>query len=264
MIGFSYRPKWRRDVLNSEAQADCIEIIAEHYLNASPEKLDELDQLAARCPLIPHGIGLSFGTDEALDSEKLRKVARLVEKLEPACFTEHIAFTHAHGRNIGHLAPVPFTRESVRAIARNVARWNDEVGVPLLLENISYLVALPGEMSEAEFLTEVACEAGCGLLLDLHNVHCNAMNHGYEAFEFLDSLLLERVGVVHLGGGHDEDGIRIDAHDSATPDAVWDLLRFVCSRVKPTVIVEWDTRLPPFETIAAEMGKARAIMNAAA
>jgi uncharacterized protein len=257
-VGVSYRPRWRREVLARPGEVDCLEIIAEQYLEGSPEKLAELDALREAFPLIPHGIGLSFGTDAPLDEQHLRRVSRLVERVRPPWFTEHMAFTHVHGWEIGHLAPLPFTREAVAAICRSVKQWRDTVGVPLLLENISYLVALPGELTEAQFLAEVVERADCGLLLDLHNVYTNAVNHGYDAREFVAALPLERVGQVHLGGGHDEDGTRIDSHSAPTPEPVWELLRLVAARTPlNAVIIEWDTHLPAFDVIRREVETAR-------
>jgi uncharacterized protein len=261
-VGLSYRPKWREAVLTHRHEIGCLEIIAEHYLDCPAEKLAELDQLQAAFPLIPHGIGLSFGTDAPLDEDHLRRVARLVERVQPAWFTEHLAFTQVHGWNIGHLAPLPLTREAVAAVCRNVKRWRDTVGVPLLLENIAAMVVLPGELTEAQFLTEIVERAGCGLLLDLHNVYTNAVNHGTDALAFLDALPMERVAQVHLGGGHDEDGYRIDSHSAPTPAPVWELLRLVAARAPlKAVIVEWDAKLPPFDVVRREMETAAAILR---
>jgi uncharacterized protein len=263
-IGLSYRPKWREAVLAHPEEIGCLEIIAEHYLEAPPAKQAELDELHAHFPLIPHGIGLSFGTDAPLDEAHLRRVVRLVERLQPAWFTEHLAFTQVHGWNIGHLAPLPFTREAVAAVCRNVRRWREVVGVPLLLENITTMVVLPGELTEAQFLTEIVERSGCGLLLDLHNLYTNAVNHGFDPLAFLESLPLERVGQVHLGGGHEEDGYRIDSHSAATPAPVWELLRHLAARTSlQAVIVEWDAKLPPFEVMRQEMTTAAAILQEA-
>jgi hypothetical protein len=119
-------------------------------------------------------------------------------------------------------------------------------------------------MSEAEFITEVVERSDCGLLLDLHNVYANAMNHGYDPIAFIDSLPLERVAQVHLGGGHDEDGCRIDSHDDATPEPVWELLRHLAARADlKAVIVEWDKKLPPFDVILAEVRTAGTILEEA-
>jgi uncharacterized protein len=261
-VGVSYRAAWGRDVLDRRDRLDCLEIIAEHYVDPTPRTERELAELAAAFPIVPHGIGLSFGTDAPLDAEHLRKVARLVERVEPPWFTEHLAYTAAHGWDIGHLAPLPPTGEAVEAVCRNVRLWQQAVGVPLLLENITTMVVLPGELTEAQFTTEVVERSGCGLLLDLHNLHTNAVNHGFDPFELLDALPLERVGQVHLAGGHeDADGYRHDSHSAPPPEPVWALLRFVAARASlNAVILEWDRDQPPFEVVLREVERASTIL----
>lgn len=261
-VGVSYRAVWGRDVPVHRDRLDCLEVIAEHYLDRTPRVERELSELASAFPIVPHGIGLSFGTDAPLDADHLRKVARLVEHLGSPWFTEHLAYTEAHGWDVGHLAPLPLTREAVDAVCRNVKLWKETVGVPLLLENITKMVVLPGELSEAQFTAEVVERSGCGLLLDLHNLHTNAVNQGFDPFELLDGLPLERVGQIHLAGGHeDEDGYRIDSHSAAPPEPVWDLLRFVAARTSlNAVILEWDQEQPPFEVVLREVEKASAVL----
>ena len=261
-VGISYRAIWGGDVLLHRDRLDCLEIIAEHYVNRTPRAERELSELEAAFPLVPHGIGLSFGTDAPLDADHLRAVARLVERLGPPWFTEHLAYTEAHGWDVGHLAPLPLTRDAVDAVCRNVRLWRDTVGVPLLLENIATIVVLPGELTEAQFTTEVIERSGCGLLLDLHNLHTNAVNHGFDPFELLEALPLERVGQIHLAGGHeDEEGYRYDSHSAPPPEPVWELLRFVAARASlNAVILEWDQEQPPFEVALREVDRARAVL----
>lgn len=262
-FGVSYRSRWRADILAQPPGLDCLEVIAENYLDAPPERLAELDALRERYPVLPHGVGLSFGSDAPLDPKRLRKTAILVERVQAPWFSEHLAFTEGGGLQIGHLAPVPFTREALAVVARNVRQWQSVVGVPLLLENITYGVQIPGDLTEAQFITELLDRTGCGLLLDLHNVHTNAVNLGFEAEAFLRDLPLERVCVIHLGGGFDEaDGYRVDSHSAATPEPVWELLRWIRSRATPAaVIVEWDVDLPPFDVILRDVETARSILD---
>jgi uncharacterized protein (UPF0276 family) len=261
-VGISYRSIWRQAILAHREQLGCLEVIAEHYLRGLPEKYAELDQIRAAFPLIPHGIGLSFGTDAPLDAAHLRNIAQLVERIQPAWFSEHIAFTHVPGWHIGHLASLPFTHAAVDAVCRNIRQWRATVGVPLCLENIAYMVTLPGDLTEAQFLTEIVEREDCGLLLDLHNVYTNAMNHGYDATEFLAALPLHRVVQIHLSGGHDEDGYRVDSHSTPTPEPVWELLRFTASRASiNAVIIEWDVQLPAFAVMQREIERAQAILR---
>lgn len=259
-VGLSYRPKWRQEVLSGMGRFGCVEIIAEDYFECPDEKLRELDSLCAAFPVIPHGLAASIGTDAPLREAHLRQTALLVERVQAPWFTEHLAFTGVPGASIGHLAPLPFTREAVAVVCRNVKRWREAVGVPLLLENVAYLVAWPGGLTEAQFVAEVLEQADCGLLLDLHNLYANALNHRYDPFGFLESLPLHRVGQVHLAGGHDANGYRIDSHSAPVPGPVWDLFRWVVARVNvKAVVVEWDENLPTFDGICYEVEQARRI-----
>lgn len=243
---------------------DCLEIIADHYLDCPAQKLEELQRLGEVFSIIPHGLAQSLGTDAPLDATYLHKVARLVESVQAPWYTEHLAFTGVPGRPIGHFAALPFTRDAIRAVGRCVAQWQDAIGVPLLLENIAYLVSCPGEMSEVQFIAEVLEETDCGLLLDLHNLHANSINHHYDPLKFLDSLPVHRIQEVHVAGGRDEYGYRLDTHDGPVPEEVWELLRWVAARcLVSAVVLEWDTNLPTFEVMRSQLERARAILPGA-
>jgi len=239
-----------------------IEVIAEHYYGARSEKLEELDAIARSYDVLPHGLGLSLGTDAPLDGGLVRASAQLAERVNARWFTEHLAFTGVPGLSLGHLASLPFTWEAVEVVARNTRQWREVVGVPVLLENIAYIVSLPGEMTEAQFIGEVLDRADCGLLLDLHNLYANARNHAYDAVKFLESLPLERVLQVHVAGGRDEAGLRLDSHDAPVPEEVWDLLVWLAPRAPlQAVIVEWDTDLPDFAVMQAQMDRALRVVE---
>jgi hypothetical protein len=260
-IGLGYRAPFRSDLFLHRQQVDFLEIIADHYLDAPPEKLRELDLLARHFTLIPHAINLSLGNAEGLDGDYVRKLGRLIRRLNPPWWSEHIAFTRAGGVTIGHLSPLPFTREAVDVVCRNVAAVRRQIDAPLILENIAYLLTVPGgEMSEAEFLTEVLERTDCGMLLDVTNLHANAANHGYEPCLFLDQVPLERVVQLHFVGGHWHGRLLIDSHSHSTPQAVWDLMGAVVSRVPVKgIVLERDENLPPFQEILEELEQARAV-----
>ena len=258
-VGLGFREPFRADLFLNRQGVDFLEITADHYLDAAPAKERELELLAEHFTLIPHGLDLSLGSAEGLDFVYLKKLARLVEKLNPPWWSEHISFTHAGGIPIGHLAPLPFTREAIAAIARNVARVRDFIGAPLILENITYLLTMPGgEMDEAMFLSEVLATTDCGLLLDVTNLHINAVNHGYSVDEFLARLPLERVVQLHFVGGHKHGEILLDSHSRPTPNAIWDVMEKVLAGAPVKgAILERDENLPPFQDILAELAQAR-------
>jgi hypothetical protein len=263
-FGVSYRSRWRRELLETDEAAGCLEIIAEHFLRVHPDRPSELEALAAGRRVLPHGISLSLGTDAPLNQGYLRAVSRLLERVQAPWFSEHLSFSGVPGLSIGHLAPLPLTHEALTVVCRNIRQWRAAAGVPLLLENIAYLVAIPGDMTEMQFISEVLDRTECGLLLDLHNLYANARNHGFDAPEWLAEVPMERVRQVHIAGGHDENGVRIDSHSAPAPPEVWELLRVVArSAPLEAIVVEWDVKLPPYAVILAELQRARSIVHEA-
>lgn len=260
-VGLSYREPFRADLFVNRPRVDFLEITADHYLDAPPEKERELELLAQHFTLIPHAINLSLGSAEGVDALYVQKLARVIHRLNPPWWSEHIAFTRAGGVEIGHLSPLPFTREAVDAVARNVAEVRRWIDTPLILENITYTVTVPGaEMSEPEFLRAVLEEAGCGLLLDVTNLYTNAVNHGYDPLTFIEQLPLERVVQLHFVGGIWDGGMLIDSHSQPTPQEVWSLFEYVLGRVQVKgVVLERDENLPPFGEILEELEHARQI-----
>ena len=258
--GLGFREPFRGDLFLHQAEVDFLEITADHYFEASMPKRAELDLLAAHFPLIPHGLDLSLGSAEGMDEDYARKFTDLVNYLQPPYWSEHIAFTHAGGVEIGHLTPLPWTREALNVLCRNIAVVKRGTDVPLILENITQVVELPGEMTEAQFLTELTERTGCGLLLDVTNLYTNAVNFGYDLDAFLDNAPLERVVQLHFTGGHWHDGVLIDSHARPTPPEVWELMEAVLVRAPVRgVILERDEDLPPFAELASEIGRARTL-----
>lgn len=165
---------------------------------------------------------------------------------------------------IGHLAPVPRTQEMVGIVCENIGRARAATGFPFILENIASPLELPGaEMGEAEFLSRIVEESDSGLLLDLMNLHANAVNHGYDPYEFLSSLPLDRVVQVHVIGGHvDGRGVLVDSHSRATPNDVWELLGWVALRTGiKGVLIEWDEDFPDFGVFLEEIARAKEILR---
>ncbi len=259
--GIGFRPELRGELFLHRSGVDFLEITADHYLEAPPEKMEELELLEDHFTLIPHGLSLSLGTAEGIDVDYARRLAALVARVDPPWWSEHLAFTRAGGVDIGHLAPLPLTREAIDVVARNVEAVRRLVDAPLLLENITYSVTLPGaEMDEAEFLTETLERTGCGWLLDVTNLFTNAVNHGTDWRRFLDRAPLERVVQLHFTGGHWHGGQLVDSHSAATPEAVWEVLEAVVERAPVKgMILERDERMPPFADLLGEIARAREV-----
>ena len=262
-VGIGFREQFRADLFLHQAEIDFLEITADHYLDANTHKQAELELLKEHFPLIPHGLNLSLGSAEGVDEVYLEKFAALVEKVQPAWFSDHICFTKSGGVDIGHLAPLPFTREALEVLKRNIKRVKEVIKTPLILENITYMVALPSaEMSEAAFVGKLLEEIDCGLLLDITNLYINSVNHKYDWRKFLDELPVERVVQLHFVGSHKHENLLIDAHADKTEDEIWEVFREVCARGEiKGAILERDENFPLFAEILEEIKIARSLLE---
>jgi uncharacterized protein (UPF0276 family) len=261
--GLGYRPQFRADLFAHRSQVDFLEIIADHYFDAAPEKLAELDLLRAHFTIVPHGLDLSIGSADGIDPTYLDKFAELIARIDPPWWSEHLCFTRAGGVDIGHLAALPYTQEAIDVVARNVEVVRRRIAAPLLLENITTVVRAPGgEMDEPEFLVRVLDRTGCGWLCDVANLFTNAVNQGVDLDATFERWPWDRLVQLHYAGGRWRNGVLIDSHDSATSAAVWDLYdRIVARAPVKGVILERDERLPPFAELLAEVARARGALQ---
>jgi uncharacterized protein len=260
--GLSYRPVFSGELYKHQDKIDFLEIVADHYIDAPAEKLAELDLLKKHFTLIPHAINLSLGSSDGIDQAYLRKLASLIERVDPPYWSEHISFSVAAGIEIGHLSPLPFTNESLDVLSNNIDKASALIKKPLILENISYLVNLPSvEMKEEDFLKKLLSRNDCGLLLDVTNLFYNSCNHQYNVENFLGVIPKDRIVQLHFTGGIYRDGKFIDNHSRRTPVEVWDLMRKILahSNVKG-VILERDDSNPDFTEILHDVEEARKLI----
>ena len=261
-VGIGFREPFRADLFRHRDRVDFLEITADHYFDVPEEKKAELELLASHFPIIPHGLDLSLGSAEGVNNGYLDAMAELVARLDPPWWSEHIAFTRAAGVSIGHLAPLPWTVEAVEVVARNVERVQRRIRTPLILENVTAPVIMPGaELDEAGFVTAVLDRTGCGLLCDVTNLYTNVVNHGLKLENvLLDRWPWDRVVQLHFAGGHWHDGSLIDSHAQETPAEVWSVLESAVARAPVRgIILERDENLPPFSELLDELEHARAI-----
>ncbi len=261
--GLGYRQSFRAELFAHRPQIDFLEVIADHYFDASPEKLAELDLLAAHFPIVPHGLDLSIGSAEGIDPCYLDKLAALIERLDPPWWSEHLCFTKAGGISIGHLAALPYTREAIETVARNAEVVRKWIKAPLLLENIAVIVAIPGgEMDEADFVSRALEAAKCGWLCDVANLYANAVNHGAGPGMHFERWPWDRLVQIHYAGGRWKDRFLVDSHDCATAEPVWALLARIVARASIRgMILERDENIPPFQDLLLEIGRARALLQ---
>jgi len=238
-----------------------LEVHTENYFGGGP-KLKVLDDLRRDYPLSLHGVGLSLGRADDLDTDHLAKVAALVDRFEPALVSEHLswsAYSHVH---VPDLLPVPFTDEALDIFVAHVDRFQSAVGRQVLIENPSNYMAFDGlDYDEPAFLLELVRRTGCALLLDINNIFVSAHNLGRDAGAFLDTLGDGRaIAAFHLAGHDAMDGALIDTHGQPVRDEVWALYRAVVQRFgdRPTLI-EWDSAVPDLDVLLGEAAKADAV-----
>ncbi|WP_240486709.1 DUF692 family multinuclear iron-containing protein [Hyalangium minutum] len=266
-VGIGYRPELREQQLKHGDRIDWFELIADRYVRSVPESMERALPLLERHPLIPHALETSVGTDAPLDEAYCQEVAELVRAVRAPFSSDHLCMTRAGDVELGQLTPLPFTEAAIRRCAANARRVQEILGVPFLLENITYAFAIPSPLGEAEFITRVLTEADCGLLLDLANVFINSQNHRYDPYAFLDALPLERVVQVHLAGGERRGGQWIDSHSQRVDShpEVWKLLEYVAERSQVrAVLIERDQNFPEeFQEMLEDIDRAKEILHRA-
>jgi len=268
-IGLSWRPALAAGILANLDRIGVVEVMAESCCDAPAATLAAFRALAATTRVVLHATSLGLASTAPVDERALASVARAVERVRPAAWSEHLAFVRAGGIEIGHLAAPPRNQVTVDGACANLARLSRTIGMTPAVENIATLIDPPAStLDEPAFVRAVADGADAPLLLDLHNLHANAVNFGGDGAQLLLRLPLARVRMVHLAGGRrikaDGAGSRLlDDHLHAVPDAVYALLELV-GRHAPQpldVIIERDGRFPPFADLLAEVERARTALT---
>jgi uncharacterized protein (UPF0276 family) len=239
---------------------DWFEIISENFMDTDGKARRNLARIAERYPIVMHGVALSIGTVDPLNSDYLQKLKRLIDVVQPAWVSDHLCWTGVAHKNSHDLLPVPYTEEALKHIVARIRQVQDYLGRPIVLENPStYLEFQASHLSEAEFIAAMARESGCSLLLDINNVYVTCYNHRLDAQTYIDTLPLDRVVQIHLSGHRNMGTHIIDTHDDHVTDEVWALYRYAIAKAGRTIntMVEWDDKLPSWNVLYAELDKAR-------
>ncbi len=265
--GVGYKPQHFADLLAGPDPVAWLEVHAENYMGAGGRPIAQLRHLAERFPISVHGVSLSIGGSWPLDDRHLADLKTLCDWLQPASFSEHLAWSTHDGAYLNDLLPLPYTATTLATVCDHIDQVQSVLRRRLLLENpSSYLAFAEAEMDEVTFLREITRRTGCGLLLDVNNVYISAINQQTDPQAYIDAFPLDAVGEIHLGG-HDEDTgdndlpLLIDSHAKSVVDPVWALYAHTIARggPKPTLI-EWDTDVPDWPVLAAEAARAAAIL----
>lgn len=266
--GVGYKPQHLPAILQDAGPVDWLEIHAENYMGAGGRPLAQLRHLAERFPISVHGVGLSIGGEGPLDRDHLARLKHLCDGLNPASFSEHLAWSTHDGAFLNDLLPLPYTPATLSRVGDHIDQVQEALGRRMLLENPStYLAFAETTLSEVDFLAAVARRTGCGLLLDVNNVYISAVNQNYDALGYIDAFPLHLVGEVHLGGHHedrdDQDNrLLIDSHGTKVVDPVWALYAQVIDRAGPLpTLIEWDNDVPDWPVLVAEADRAARILE---
>jgi len=268
--GLGLKPQHYQEALACPAPGLWFEVHAENYLVAGGPRLKWLDKVRALHPVSLHGVSLSLAGAAPLDGAHLQRLATLVQRIEPALVSEHLAWSAWDGKSFPDLLPFPRTTEALHQIADRIDRTQAALGTRIAIENPSHYLQIDGHgWDEIDFLQELARRTGCGLLLDVNNVHVSACNLGFDADGYIDRFPAEPVMEVHLAG-HGSDPVSgaallIDSHDAPVAGVVWALYRRLVKRIGPRpTLIERDGAVPSFDELMIERDTAALELERAA
>jgi uncharacterized protein (UPF0276 family) len=260
-FGLGLRPEHYTEIIENPGKVAWFEALSENYMVPGGMPLQWLDRFRQDYPMALHGVSLSIGSIDPLDTKYLDELKALADRVEPMWISDHLCFTGLRGVNMHDLLPLPYTEEALNHVAERVMRVQDRLGRKLVLENVSsYVTYAASELTEWDFIAALAKRADCEILLDVNNVYVSAFNHEFDAMAFLRAMPAERVRQFHLAGHLHKGTHIIDTHDHPIVPDVWDLYAQAVKLFPgvPTMI-ERDADIPPYAELLAELDEARAI-----
>jgi uncharacterized protein len=258
-FGLGLRVDHYEAILADHPPVDWFEALTENYLVPGGKPLDYLMRIRERYPLVLHGVSLSIGSTQPLDRVYLAQVKALAARVEPQWVSDHLCWTGIAGRNLHDLMPLPYTEEALQNVVDRVRTVQDILGRRILLENVSsYITYRDSQLTEWEFLREIAERADCHILLDVNNIYVSSVNHEFAPLDYLNAIPIDRVQQIHLAGHENHGDYLIDTHDHPVPDPVWDLYGAALRRFGGvSTMIERDANIPPLEELCAELDAAR-------
>lgn len=260
-FGLGLRKPHYAEFLDGEVPVDFVEVISENFMIDGGRPLNILRRIRERHPVALHGVSMSAGSAHGLDRVYLGRLRDLVDAIDPLFVSDHLSWSRTPGFTAHDLLPLPYTREALEIVCANIGAAQDALGRTILIENpSSYMTFAESEMTEWDFLRAVSDRTGCGLLLDVNNIHVSAVNHGFDPIAYVAGLPLDRVRQIHLAGHSRGETLLIDTHDQPVPPSVWSLYEHVMERVGPVaVMIERDDNIPPLADLLAELDTARTL-----
>ncbi|AJQ96589.1 DUF692 domain-containing protein [Gynuella sunshinyii] len=259
--GLGLRPDYYSEILDTRPPVDWFEIISENFMVEGGKPLHFLDRISELYPIAMHGVSLSIASTSPLNYDYLARLQRLIDRVNPLWVSDHLCWTGLSAHNSHDLLPIPYNEESVRHVAERVRQVQDILGRRILLENLSsYVNFNTSDMDEWSFVSTVAEEADCWLLLDVNNIYVSARNHGFDPVAYLNGIPTDRVAQFHVAGHSDYGDYVIDTHDAPVSDPVWQLYHQAVQRFgKVSAMIERDDNMPPLTELMFELSTLREI-----
>lgn len=262
-FGLGLRPLHYQDILETKPPIDWFEIITEDFIEMRGRDWDWLQKILSYYPVSLHGVSLNIGSVDPLRMDYLKALKKLIRATNPMLISDHICWTGVNQINTHDLLPLPLTEEAITHVVDRVKQIQDFLGRQIMLENISsYIQFQQSDMTEWEFIAEIADRADCFILLDINNIYVNACNHRFSATAYLNHIAPYRIKQFHLAGHKHCETHIIDTHDADIISPVWNLYAGALKRFGPIpLIIERDSNIPPLSELLKELEIARRISH---
>jgi len=248
-----------------EVTLETISEVNDHEISLSNEIMSELKNIGKAAQIIVHGVSLSIGSHEGWSPTYLRLLDDFLEQVDVAWHSEHLAYTKVDGEHLGIMLAMPKTNEALDMVCERVSAIQERYKLPFLLENIVHVIPdFPSDYSDAGFLNALTNRTGCGLILDVYNLECDAHNHRFDIPAFLSELQPANVRELHVACGIEHNGFLLDVHSQLTRSSTVELAQQVVqqsARNAQVVVYEFMPEAVPglgHNAIAEELGRLRA------
>jgi uncharacterized protein (UPF0276 family) len=261
--GIGLRSPHIHEILTDLPSIPWFELLADNHLVEGGLIPLQLEKICQHYPVTFHSVGLSLGSVDPLDLNYLGKLKKLMRQHGIAWLSEHCCFTSVDGFHSHDLLPVPYSEESLSHMVQRILQAQDFLGEQILIENVSsYMKFAESTLDEVDFISELAEQADCLLLIDVNNIYVNHINQGLDTEKYLSRLPYERIKEVHLAGFEDHGDYILDAHNNPVAEPVWQLYEKLIKHIPevPTLI-EWDNDIPSLQRLVEEAQQANAIAN---
>ena len=260
-FGLGLRTEHYPYIEENKPDVDWFEILTENYMVPGGKPLDHLDKIRHDYPIVMHGVSLSIGSTDALNTGYLKDLKQLIQRVQPQWISDHLCWTGVKGTNSHDLLPLPYNEDTITHVVNRVEQVQDYLGQRILLENLSsYVTYKNSDMTEWEFFNEIARRADCNILLDINNIFVSAHNHHFEPLDYINHIDKERVMQFHLAGHSYHGEMIVDTHDHNVCDPVWALYEKALKRFGAvSTMIERDDNIPEFQQLRQELAIAEDI-----